>query len=94
MSDNIKNCPDFPFFGAHYPDASCINGKLYDLDDCDDDKNLYEPTEDWPCPFCRTEAFIKQYAEYSGIKYKDARAKVKKLKEDYQPIDNNQKQQI
>lgn len=76
-----KPCPNFPFFGATYPDAGCIDGQLYDLDKCDDKGNLYEPGEYWPCPFCKTEEFIKQYAEWRGMKYKDVRIIVKKLKE-------------
>jgi hypothetical protein len=76
-----QQCRNFPFFGARYLDATCIDGRLYDLDKCDDKGNLYEPGEDWPCPFCRTEAFIKQYAESCGKKYKDVRVMVKSLKE-------------
>lgn len=34
-------CLEIPFFGAHYPDARCINGYLWDLDRCDEDGNLY-----------------------------------------------------
>lgn len=34
MSGQNKQCPEFPFFGASYPDARCINGYLWDLDDC------------------------------------------------------------
>ena len=39
-------------FGAHYPDSVCIDGQLFDADDCDDQGNLYEPTEFIPCPMC------------------------------------------
>jgi len=73
-------CPNFPFFGASYPDAGCFDGHLRDLDDCDE-SGVFEHTENWPCPFCNTEAFIKQFAEYRGMKYKDVREMVKKLKE-------------
>jgi len=83
IQKEVKSCPEFPFFGARYPDARCIDGQLYDLDKCDDKGNLYEMMEYWPCPFCKTEAFIKQYAEYYNIKYKDARAQVKRFKEKY-----------
>jgi hypothetical protein len=79
----INGCPDFPFFGATYPDATCVDGQLYDLDKCDQDHNLYEMGEYWPCPFCKTEAFIKTYAEYSGKKYMEVRQMVKSLKEKY-----------
>lgn len=40
-----SKCPEFPYFGARYPDAQCIGGKLYDLDKCDDNGNLDEPTD-------------------------------------------------
>lgn len=59
MSENKKPCPEFPYWGASYPDAYCVNGKLYDLDNCDENGNLYEPFDDVPCPFCRTEDFIE-----------------------------------
>jgi hypothetical protein len=83
MSKEIKDCPEFPFFGARYPDARCVDGKLYDLDKCDGNGNLYEPGDDWPCPFCQTEAFIKQFAEANNIKYSHARKEVKAFKEKY-----------
>jgi len=75
-----QQCPNFPFFGANYPDAGCFDGTLRDLDDCGDD-GVYEQADEFPCPFCRTEAFIKRYAEYSNKKYKDVRIMVKALKE-------------
>ena len=25
MENKVKQCPEFPFFGASYPDARCIN---------------------------------------------------------------------
>lgn len=81
MSEQVQQCPEFPFFGAKYPDARCIDGQLYDLDKCDGEGNLYVPGDYWPCPFCQTEAFIKQYAESNNLKYKDVRTMVKKLKE-------------
>lgn len=77
----VMTCPNFPFFGAHYPDAGCFDGYLRDLDDCDDNGLVYEHDDNWPCPFCNTEAFIKQFAEWRGLKYKEVRAMVKKLKE-------------
>lgn len=42
MSEQNKQCPEFPFFGASYPDARCINGYLWDLDKCDELKKLNE----------------------------------------------------
>lgn len=42
-----------------YPDATCIDGILYDLDNVGDDGVLIKPLEEIPCPFCRTEEFIR-----------------------------------
>lgn len=48
-------------FGANYVDAECFGGRLYDLDDGDEDDNgdtvLYEPDEYIPCPQCRPDEF-------------------------------------
>lgn len=46
-------------FGAHYPDAICIDGELWDLDSCDEpgDSLLYSGG-DVPCPCCNTRAYI------------------------------------
>lgn len=52
-------CPEFPFFGAHYPDAGCIDGELWDLDKCDEN-GLYSSGDNPPCPFCNTKNFLKQ----------------------------------
>lgn len=40
MNENKKPCPQFPYWGARYPDACCVDGKLYDLDRGDWD--IYE----------------------------------------------------
>ena len=53
-----QECPEIPFFGSSYPDARCIDGLLYDLDDCDEHGDLYNPGVDVPCPFCNKEDFI------------------------------------
>lgn len=57
MSDK-QQCPEFPYFGARYPDATCIDGFLWDLDKCENGQ-LYGGGDD-PCPFCNTETFIEQ----------------------------------
>lgn len=54
----INKCPEFPYFGAWYPDARCIDGYLWDLDKFEDGQ-LYGGGEE-PCPFCNTERFIEQ----------------------------------
>lgn len=83
MSEQNKQCPEFPFFCASYPDARCINGYLWDLDKCDENGNLYGEG-DIPCPFCNTEEFIeydpfsKEDEFYEGIEYEEkAKAKEK-----------------
>lgn len=52
-----KTCPEIPFFGASYPDATCIDGELWDLDACDEG-GLYSSGDNPPCPFCRTLDFL------------------------------------
>lgn len=66
MNKNNKLCPQFPYWGASYPDACCVDGKLQDLDYCDENGNLYDKGEDVPCPFCRTEEFI-EYDPFSWV---------------------------
>lgn len=50
-------------FGASYPDAKCYGGRLYDLDNCDNSGNLYEPGDFIPCPNCNHEAWLDQFKE-------------------------------
>lgn len=46
-STSMRNtCPEFPLFGANYPDATCIDGILYDLDNVGDDGVLIKPLEE------------------------------------------------
>lgn len=55
-----------PFFGASYPDAACIDGLLYDLDNCDGDGCVYPSSEEIACPKCATADYlarIRQDAE-------------------------------
>lgn len=61
--EKINSCPEFPFFGASYPDATCINGYLHDLDHCDINGNLYQMSERIPCPFCNKDEFIESFSE-------------------------------
>jgi hypothetical protein len=52
-----QQCPEFPYFGAKYPDARCIDGYLWDLDS--DEDGRFTHGGDDPCPFCNTEEYIK-----------------------------------
>ena len=73
-------------FGAGlYPDSVCIDGKLYDADNCDNEGNLYEPTETIPCPLCDKKSAINYWTErnmLSGISKKEARIAAKSLVND------------
>lgn len=62
----IKSCPEIPFFGASYPDATCIDGFLWDLDK-EEDGQLYGGG-DVPCPFCNQAAFLEyEVDELNGV---------------------------
>lgn len=50
-------------FGASYPDSKCYGGKLYDLDNCDNAGNLYEPLDYIPCPECHHNEWREQFKE-------------------------------
>ena len=66
----VNQCPEFPFFGASYPDATCIDGELWDLDKCDENGLIssgYNP----PCPFCNTEAFIDYHTDIDDKELQD-----------------------
>lgn len=47
---------EFPFFGASYPDAKCIDGYLWDMDSGDRDGLTIGGND--PCPVCNTEAWL------------------------------------
>lgn len=57
-----QNCPEFPHFGATYPDAICFDGLLWDLDSGDEPGMLDKGGED-PCPFCNTRAYVKDMVD-------------------------------
>lgn len=67
-------------FGANYPDSVCINGRLFDADDCDDEGNLYEPVENIPCPICHPKKSLHYWTERhrnSGLPEKEAADKAR-----------------
>jgi hypothetical protein len=77
---NTSNkCREFPYFGASYPDARCVDGILHDLDDCDENGNLYVPTEKVPCPFCRP----KDFMEYNSMTEEEFEEYITPLRERY-----------
>src|ERR1700744_5183581 len=57
-------------FGASYPDSVCIDGRLFDADNCDNNGNLYEPCEYKICPECCHEEWLAdQQEEIEGDGY-------------------------
>lgn len=58
-------------FGASYPDSVCIDGKLFDADNCDGDGSLFDPGEDIPCPMCRPEDARRWWTRRMDGSYKD-----------------------
>lgn len=53
-----KGCGnEFPFFGANYPDAVCIDGKLWDLDSGEDGFLTIGGYDD--CPICCPESYLE-----------------------------------
>ncbi|HFG1555900.1 TPA: hypothetical protein ACGFXV_003139 [Vibrio cholerae] len=53
-------------FGAHYPDACCVDGYLWDLDSggFDDDGNAYLDNGGYmPCPQCNVKRWVNYHAD-------------------------------
>ncbi|HAS63220.1 MAG TPA: hypothetical protein DCS35_12010 [Vibrio sp.] len=53
-------------FGAHYPDAQCINGYMWDLDSGGIDENgetYLDIGGSLPCRKCNSKAFIKYWSD-------------------------------
>ena len=57
----------YEFGAGSYPDSICVDGRLFDADNCDNKGNLYEPTEDIPCPMCREKEAVKYWAERNHL---------------------------
>lgn len=49
---------EFPWFGAHYPDARCIDGFLWDLDSYED--GFLTSGGDYACPYCNARTFLER----------------------------------
>ena len=55
------NYQGYEFGAGRYPDSVCIDGRLFDADNCDSKGNLYEPMEEIPCPMCNEAGAISDY---------------------------------
>lgn len=60
-------------FGAHYPDAICIDGYLWDLDSCDVPGGPLFHGGDTACPRCNTKEYV-QGLVYDSAKYMSGNA--------------------
>lgn len=60
MEKGCRN--EFPYFGASYPDARCIDGYLWDMDSAEDigGEQYLTIGGDEPCPFCNTEEWLER----------------------------------
>lgn len=53
----------YEFGAGRYQDSVCIDGRLFDADNCDDYGNLYEPMLDIPCPMCNPVGCVEYWFE-------------------------------
>ena len=53
----------YEFGAGRYPDSVCFEGRLLDADNCDGDGNVYDNSEDIPCPMCRREEAIQWWTD-------------------------------
>lgn len=67
-------------FGAHYDDAICIDGYLWDLDSCDEAGGDLSSGGDIGCPCCNTKQYLN-YCEKDRISgnAKQRRKEIRKL---------------
>ena len=75
-----NKCPEFPFFGATYPDATCIDGKLFDLDSYEEDG--LTSGGHYSCPFWKRDEFIEEQVE-RGLLIEEVKSFIKYLDENY-----------
>jgi hypothetical protein len=80
-NNNINTCPEFPFFGATYPDATCIDGYLWDLDSIEEDG--YTSGGDQPCPFCNKEKFFENHLDEPYVTTEELEAYIQQLRDEY-----------
>ena len=84
----IKGCGiEFPYFGASYPDARCIDGYLWDMDsgEANEDGVSYSyGGNGYPCPVCNTKEWLEHVIENDEFETEeDALAYVEQLKKHY-----------
>lgn len=74
----MKGCNRQFYYGTdQYPDHRCIDGNLWDDDNCDEKGNLYKPEESIACPYCRPEEYEEEalLKTMKGIEYENTKAR-------------------
>lgn len=68
-------------FGASYPDSICVDGRLFDGDNCDGNGNLYEPAEHIPCPRCQRQKAVEHlmFQLDDSLSYAERRMKARAI---------------
>lgn len=68
-------------FGASYTDAGCVDGRLWDLDSCDEPGGPLCIGGNIPCPRCNTKAYVQYHEEQHPLSgnAKDRRRQRRKL---------------
>lgn len=72
----------YEFGAGTYPDSLCVEGRLFDADNCDDQGRLYEPAETIPCPVCAPADAIDYWTDRNqgtGASRRSARKAAKSL---------------
>lgn len=72
----------YEFGAGTYPDSICVDGRLFDADNCDDTGGLYAPIESIPCPICHPEKAVRYWTaqnQSNGVSLKTARKAARSL---------------
>ena len=86
MSKELGCGIEFPYFGANYPDARCIDGYLWDMDsgESNGDGIDFYSGGDEPCPVCNTKEWLERVMENEEFETEaDALAYVELIKKKY-----------
>lgn len=65
MTNDTLGCNyEAPTFGAPYPDGTCVDGYMWDLDSCEEPGGPLYSGGDQPCPCCNT----REYLEWRDVR--------------------------
>ena len=66
-------------FVAHYEDAACFDGYLWDLDSCDEPGGPLYHGGDIPCPACNTREYVAWLCPAVGGNSRQRRRRLRRL---------------